>query len=68
MEFNVVLEPDEEGGFTAQCVELPAAVSQGDTKEEAMANIKEAIELVLEVRRDQGAVVGELVKVEVAHA
>lgn len=67
MEFNVILEPAEEGGFTAQCIELPAAISEGETKEETMKNIKEAIELVLEVRRDQGVVTGELVKVEIAH-
>lgn len=36
-----------------QCVELPAAISQGDTKKEALKNIKEAIELVLEVLEDK---------------
>ena len=53
MEYTVVLEPQEEGGFTVQCVELPGAISQGDTKEEALINIKEAIELILEVQRDE---------------
>jgi predicted RNase H-like HicB family nuclease len=68
MEFTVVLEPAEEGGYTVQCIELPAAISQGETKEEALENIKEAIELVLEVRREQGSITGELAKVEVIHA
>lgn len=68
MEFTVVLEPVEEGGYTVQCIELPAAISQGETKEEALDNIKEAIELVLEVRRDQGSITGEIAKVEVIHA
>ena len=68
MEFTVVLEAAEEGGYTVQCIELPAAISQGETKEEALNNIKEAIELVLEVRREQGAISGEIVKVEIAHA
>ncbi|UCF09191.1 MAG: type II toxin-antitoxin system HicB family antitoxin [Thermoplasmata archaeon] len=68
MEFNVVLEPAEEGGYTVQCIELPAAISQGETKEEALKNIKEAIELVLEVRYEQGSVTGEIAKVEVIHA
>ena len=68
MEFTVILEPAEEGGYTVQCVELPAAISQGETREEALENIKEAIQLVLEVRQEQGAVVGEVVKVELAHA
>ena len=49
MEYTVILEAAEEGGFTAHCEELPAAISEGDTKEEALENIKEAIELVMEV-------------------
>ena len=53
MKYTVVLEPQEEGGFTVQCVELPGAISQGETKEEALINIKEAIELILEVHRDE---------------
>jgi predicted RNase H-like HicB family nuclease len=68
MKFTVVLEPAEEGGYTVQCVELPAAISQGETKKEALKNIKEAIQLVLDVRKEQGAVLGELMTVEVAHA
>jgi predicted RNase H-like HicB family nuclease len=53
MKYTVVLEPQEEGGFTIQCVEIPGAISQGETREEALANIKEAIELVLEVQRKE---------------
>ena len=68
MEYNVVLIPAEEGGYTVQCIELPAAISQGETKEEALQNIKEAIELVLEVRLEQGAIVGEVAKVDIIHA
>ena len=64
MEFTVILEPAEEGGYTVHCVELPAAISQGETREEALKNIKEAVQLVLEVREEQGVVVGELAKVE----
>lgn len=51
--FTVVLRPEEEGGYSVQCLELPAAISQGETKGEALANIKEAIELVLEHLRDR---------------
>lgn len=47
--FTVVLEKDEGGRYSVQCVELPGAISQGETREEALKNIKEAIELVLEV-------------------
>ena len=49
MRFIVVLEPAEEGGYVVKCLELPVA-SQGDTKEEALANIKEAVEGYLEVK------------------
>jgi predicted RNase H-like HicB family nuclease len=49
MKYTVILEPQEGGGYTVRCLELPGAISQGETKEETLANIKEAIELVLEV-------------------
>ena len=73
MKYTVVLEPQEEGGFTVQCVELPGAISQAETKEEALINIKEAIELILEVQRDElnkriHTVRSEIIKVEVADA
>lgn len=68
VEFTVILEPAEEGGYTVQCIELPAAISQGETREEALKNIKEAIQLVLQVKEEQGAVVGELAKVKVSYA
>jgi len=42
-DFNVVLEPQEEGGYTAYVPELRGCVSEGDTREEALGNIKEAI-------------------------
>ncbi len=66
MKFTVKLEPSEEGGYTVQCIELPAAISEGGTKKEALKNIKEAIKLVLEVTREQASTVGEIAKVEVA--
>ena len=49
MKCTIILEKEEEGGYSAQCLELPGAISQGETKEEALRNIKEAIEAVLEV-------------------
>ena len=71
MQYTVVLQPQEEGGFTVQCVEIPGAISQGGTREEALANIREAIGLVLEVRREElqkktPAARWEISKVEVA--
>jgi predicted RNase H-like HicB family nuclease len=46
--YHVTLKRGEDGWYVARCVELPAAISQGRTREEALANIKEAIELLLE--------------------
>jgi predicted RNase H-like HicB family nuclease len=68
MKFNVILEKAPEGGYTVQCVELPAAISQGQTKKEALKYIKEAIQLVLSVRKAQGKVTGDLAMVEVDRA
>ncbi len=48
MRITVVLEPQEEGGFTVFVPSLPGCISEGDTKEEALNNIKEAIQLYLE--------------------
>jgi len=44
MKFRVVIAQDEDGVFIAQCPALPGCVSQGQTRKEAEANIKEAIE------------------------
>ena len=46
--FSVILREEEEGGYSVQCVELPGAISQGDTRKEALENIKEAIHGYLE--------------------
>jgi len=48
MKLKVILEPSEEGGFTVYAPSLPGCISEGDTKEEALKNIKEAIELYIE--------------------
>ena len=50
MKYTVILEKEEEVGYSAQCLELPGAISQGKTKDVALSNItKEAIEAVSEV-------------------
>ncbi len=49
MKIKVYLEPSDEGGYTAIVPSLPGCISEGDTKEEAIKNIKEAIELYLEL-------------------
>jgi predicted RNase H-like HicB family nuclease len=46
--FTVALKKEETGGYSVRCVELPAAISQGENEGEAMLNVREAIELVLE--------------------
>jgi len=48
MKFRIVLEPSDEGGYTVTVPALPGCISEGDTLEEAVRNIKEAIELYLE--------------------
>lgn len=48
MKIKVIFEPCEEGGYTVYAPALQGCISEGDTKEEALANIKEAIELYLE--------------------
>lgn len=49
VKFTAVLEHAEERGFVTKCVELPVA-TEGETKEEALTNLKEAIEGYLEVK------------------
>ena len=46
--YKILLEPDETGGYIAVCPLIPGCYSQGETVQEALANIKEAIELCLE--------------------
>ncbi len=53
MEFQVILEPGDEGGYTVYVPSLPGCISEGDTKEEALQNIREAIKLYLEPVEDE---------------
>jgi len=48
MNLRVVLEPSDEGGFTVYVPVLPGCISEGDSRDEALANIREAIDLYLE--------------------
>ncbi len=54
MRYRVYLEPDEDGVFVATCPSLPECVSQGRTRAEATANIREAIEGYLKSLRKHG--------------
>ena len=48
LQYEIVLEPSGEGGFTVYAPALLGCVSEGETRDEAVANIREAIELYLE--------------------
>ena len=52
MKLNVILEPSEDGGFTVHVPSLPGCISEGDTRDQALVNIREAIELYLEPIED----------------
>ncbi len=54
MIFNVTIERDEDGAFVVKCPSIPGCVSQGDTKEDALKNIRDAIKACLEVRAEKG--------------
>lgn len=53
-EFDVVFEPQAEGGYTVYVPDLPGCISEGDTLEEATAMIQEAMALYLESREEHG--------------
>jgi predicted RNase H-like HicB family nuclease len=52
MKVKVILEPSEEGGFTAHVPSLPGCISEGETVDDALANIQEAIAVYLEPVED----------------
>ena len=52
LKFTAVFEPAPEGGFTAYVEEIPGVNTQGETLDEARENLREALEMVLDVRRE----------------
>ncbi|HJW41881.1 MAG TPA: type II toxin-antitoxin system HicB family antitoxin [Rhizomicrobium sp.] len=52
--FTIVLEPQDEGGFTVLVPALPEVVTEGDTEAEALSNAEEAIRIALSYRHEQG--------------
>ena len=54
MKFTVIVDRDDDGVWVIEYPSIPGCVSQGITKQEALANIKEAIQLCLEVRAERG--------------
>ena len=66
MKLRVVLEPSEDGGFTALVPALPGCISEGDTREEALVKIQEAIHLYLEPVDDDATLSPDAEVVEIA--
>lgn len=52
--YKVIVEPQKEGGFTAYVPGLPGCVSEGETYGAALENIREAMGLYLQVKRERG--------------
>jgi len=61
--FTVVLRQEDLGGYSVRCIEIPAAISQGETRSEALKNIKDAIKLYLETFPDELDLVEEIGRV-----
>ncbi|MCH8011758.1 MAG: type II toxin-antitoxin system HicB family antitoxin [Candidatus Marinimicrobia bacterium] len=53
MKFTITIYQDEEGWYVVECPAIPGCMSQGKTEEDAMENIREAIKLCLEVRKEK---------------
>ncbi len=67
MKFMTTLERDEDGIWIVECPSIPGCVSQGRTRDESLANIREAIAACLEVRAERGMPLTiEIQQVEVA--
>ena len=67
MQLRVLLEASEDGGYTVSVPSLPGCISEGDTRDDALANIREAIQLYLEPVDDDiaGRDAAELVEIAV---
>jgi len=66
VKIKVYLELSEDGGYTAIVPSLPGCISEGDTKEEAIKNIREAIELYLEPVEDDTLTIANAEELELA--
>ena len=66
MKLQVILEPSDEGGYTAIVPALPGCISEGETREEALKNIEEAIKLYLEPVEDDLVLTPDAEVIEIA--
>lgn len=53
MEYKTIVKKTKSGRHIAQCEQLPAAITQGDTEEEALENLQDAIDLILETEKEE---------------
>lgn len=65
MEIKIMLEEAEEGGYTVHVPSLPGCISEGDSVEESIKNIKEAIELYLDVDLESIDKKGKIINIEI---
>ena len=54
LKFMITIDRDEDGAWIAQCPSIPGCIGQGNTKEEAISDVKLAMKLCLEVRAERG--------------
>ncbi len=66
MKLKVILEPSDDGGYTVYVPALPGCISEGDTKKEALKNIREDIELYLEPVEDDMSFSPNAEEIEIA--
>lgn len=66
MKLRVVLEPSDEGGYTVYVPSLPGCISEGDTREDALRNIREVIDLYLETVEDDCVLSENAEQIEIA--
>jgi len=66
VKLKIILEPSKDGGFTVFAPTLPGCISEGESKEEAVKNIREAIELYLEPVEDDLVLNSDAEQIELA--
>ena len=66
MKLTIILEPSDEGGYTAFVPALPGCISEGDNRDQALKNIREAIELYLEPVDDDQPISPNAERLEIA--
>ena len=53
MDYTAIVKKTKSGRYIAQCEQLPAALTQGDTEEEALENLQDAIDLILKTEEEE---------------